>query len=79
MEKRMFATIAISIAFFLIAIIVAEFLFRVGQSGVIMLGTVFGFNNFRAGELPRVPFYGFTIAIATCLTMIVIATYTTIS
>ena len=79
MEILMFATIAISISFFLIAIIIAEFLFRVGQSGIVMLGTVFGFNNFRAGELPRVPFYGFTFVIATCLTIIVIATCTSIS
>ncbi len=64
---------------FLIALASGEFLFRSGQAGLIALGFVFGFNNFRPGELPRTPFYLLTMVVATVLSIAVVIAAVVIS
>jgi hypothetical protein len=75
----MIITITLVVVLFLIALVVGEVLFRTGQAGIIALGIVFGFNNFRPGELTRAPFYALTMTIAAILAIVVVVVSVAIS
>lgn len=79
METFMIIAITLVVVLFLIALVVGEVLFRSGQAGIIALGIVFGFHNFRPGELTRTPFYALTMTIATILAIVVIVVSVAIS
>lgn len=79
METFMIIAITLVVAFFLIALVVGEVLFRSGQAGIIALGIVFGFHNFRPGELTRTPFYALTMTVAAILAIVVVVVSVTIS
>ncbi|MEI7512025.1 MAG: hypothetical protein WCK01_01030 [Candidatus Uhrbacteria bacterium] len=65
------------VMFFLVAFGVGEVLFRAGQVGIALLGLVFGFNNFRPGEIQRVPFYMLTMSLASVASFTVVMFFLT--
>lgn len=53
----------------LVGVMVAEFIFRLGQVGLAILAVVFGPRYFRYEELPRLPIFG-CVGLVTVIVMI---------